>query len=53
MEGDLLEDPRADWRIILKLIVNKYAWRAWSFIPTQHWDKFLAVVNAMLNLRVS
>ena len=44
-EGDHLENPGLDGRIILKLIVEK-----WDGGPEQNRDRWRAVVNAVMNL---
>jgi hypothetical protein len=51
-ERDHSENLGVDGRIILKWIVRKYVWRAWTFHLSQDRDRWQAVVNAVMNLRV-
>jgi hypothetical protein len=52
-EGDHLEGPGVDGRIILKLIFKKSDWGGMDWIDMAHdRDRWRAVVSAVMNLRV-
>ena len=52
-EGDQLEDPDVDGRIILKLIFERLDGGGIDWIDlAQDRDRWRAVVNAVMNLRV-
>ena len=51
-ERDHLEDPGIDWRIILKLIFKKWEVGIEWIDRTQDRDRWRAVVNVVMNLRV-
>jgi hypothetical protein len=49
-----LEDPGVDGRIILKWIFKKWEWGGMDWIDmAQDMDRWRALVNAVMNLRVS
>jgi hypothetical protein len=50
--GDQLGDSRVDWRIILKLIFKKWNGGMGSIEQAQDRDRWRALVNAVMNLRV-
>jgi hypothetical protein len=51
-EGDHLEDPDVDERIVLKWIFEKRGMgMEWIYLA-QNRDRWLAVVNAVMDLRV-
>jgi hypothetical protein len=50
-ERDHLEDPGIDWRIILRWIFRKW-YGGHVLDPTQDRDRWQALVNAVMNLRV-
>jgi hypothetical protein len=52
-EGDHLEDPGIDWRIIIYCILEKWDGGTDWIDLAQDRDRWLAVVNAVMNLRVS
>jgi hypothetical protein len=52
-EGDLLGDPGVDGRIILKCIFKKWDGGMKWIELAQDRDRWRAVVNAVMNLRVS
>jgi hypothetical protein len=51
-ERDHLEDPGVDWRIILKLIFRKWDGGMDWIELAQDRDRWRAIVNAIINLRV-
>jgi hypothetical protein len=52
-EGDHLEDSGVDGRIILKRIFQEVGWEGVDWIDmAQYRDRWRAVVNAVINLRV-
>jgi hypothetical protein len=51
-EGDHLGDPGVDGRIILKLIFKKWDWGMDWIELAQDRDRWWALVNAVMNLRV-
>jgi hypothetical protein len=51
-EGDHLGDPGADWRIILKWIFKKWGWGMDWIGLAQDRDRWRALVNAVMNLRI-
>jgi hypothetical protein len=52
-EGDHLGDPGVDGTIISKWIFKKWDWGGMDWIElTQDRDRWRAVVNAVINLRV-
>jgi hypothetical protein len=52
-EGDHLEDPVVDGRIILKWIFKKWDGGMDWIDMAQNRDRWRAVVNAVMNLRVT
>jgi hypothetical protein len=48
-ERDHLDDPGTDGRIILRWIFRKWHVSVWT---GSSWDRWLALVNAVMNLRV-
>jgi hypothetical protein len=52
MEGDHLEDPRVDGRIILKWIFERLDGGMDWINLAQDRDRWRALVNAVMNLRV-
>jgi hypothetical protein len=52
-ETDQLEDPGLDERIISMWIFKKWDGEAWArLIWLRIWDRWRALVNAVMNLRV-
>jgi hypothetical protein len=51
-EGDHLGDPGVDWRIILIWIFKKWGGGMDWIELTQDRDRWRAVVNAVMNIRV-
>jgi len=51
MERDHLEYPGVDGRIILRWIFGKWDGADWIYLA-QNTDRWLALVNAVMNLRV-
>ena len=52
MEGDRLEDAGIDVKIILKIIFVEWDWGMDWIDLAQDRDRWRAVVNAVMNLRV-
>ena len=53
-EGDDLKDPGVDGRIIFKRVLREMGWEDMGWIDlTQYRDSWRALVNAVMNLRVS
>jgi hypothetical protein len=50
-EGDHLEEPGADERIILKPVFKKDGGMAWNDLALDR-DRWRALVSAVMNLRV-
>jgi len=52
-EKNYLEDPDVDERMILKWIFQDVGWKGMDWIDlAQDRDRWLALVNALMNLRV-
>jgi hypothetical protein len=52
VKGNNLEDPRVDGKIILKWIFRKWdGGMDWIYM-VQDWDRWQALANAVMNLRV-
>ena len=52
-EGDDLEDPGVDGKIIVRWILKKWNWRGMYWIDVvQDRDRWQVLVNTVMNLRV-